>query len=53
MPAARPLRPISHWRSGKPAIVIPWIVARVLKTQPLRNPDRFATMGELEPISLG
>jgi len=42
MPQASPLRPISHWRSGKPATVI----ARMLKSQPLRQFDRGAGAGE-------
>jgi hypothetical protein len=33
MPEIRPLRPITHWRSGKPAMVS----TLVLKTKPLRK----------------
>ena len=42
MPEIRPLRPISHWRRGKPAIVD----ARMLKTQFLRQLNRCAAAGE-------
>ena len=42
MPDATPLRPISHWRSEKPAMVS----ALVLKTQPFRQFDRLAGVGE-------
>ena len=35
MPEARPLRPISHWRSGWP----PMLIVRMLKTQSLRQWD--------------
>jgi hypothetical protein len=40
MPQIRPLRPITHWRSGKPAIV----TTLVLKTKYLRqfDPDAAA-----------
>ena len=42
MPEIRPLRPIIHWRSGKPAIV----TALVLKTQFLRQFDWLAGVCE-------
>src|ERR1700712_3689664 len=42
MPDATPLRPISHWRSGKPAM----LMTLVLKTQRLRQCDRLAAVGE-------
>ena len=42
MPETSPLRPISHWRSGKPAIVVP----SVLKSKPFRQIDRLAGVGE-------
>ena len=42
MPDAMPLRPISHWRSGKPAM----IMTLVLKTQRLRQFGRLAAVGE-------
>jgi len=42
MPEISPLRPISHWRSGKPAI----ISTLVLKTECLRQFDRFPAAGE-------
>ena len=42
MPEISPLRPISHWRSGKPAMII----ALVLKTQLLRQLHALAAMRE-------
>lgn len=42
MPQARPLRPITHWRSGSPATFI----ALMLKTQSLRQFDGGAGAGE-------
>ena len=42
MPETRPLRPISHWRSRKPATLI----ARMLKSQPFRQLDGLAAAGE-------
>jgi len=42
MPDTSPLRPISHWRSGKPVC----LCTLVLKTECLRKLDRFAAAGE-------
>jgi hypothetical protein len=49
MPDASPLRPISHWRSGKPAM----IMTLVLKTECLRQFDRLAAVGERNPWLTG
>ena len=42
MPEIRPLRPISHWRTGTSLMVI----ARMLKTQCLRKLDRVPAAGD-------
>src|SRR4051794_38872763 len=42
IPEMRPLRPTTHWRSGKPAI----FSALVLKPKPLRECHRLAGVGE-------
>ena len=49
MPEIRPLRPIIHWRNGKPAIL--WTL--VLKTECLRQFDRLAGMGERDASLTG
>jgi hypothetical protein len=42
MPEISPLRPIAHWRSGRP----PNVRTLVLKSKPLRQLDRFAVEDE-------
>jgi len=49
MPDASPLRPMSHWRSGKPAIVCP----NVLKAKPLRKRNGVAGEGEAKGSPAG
>src|SRR5438552_1889348 len=43
MPEASPLRPISHWRSGTPAMI-----ALVLKSQPFRQLHGLTAIGKGE-----
>ena len=42
MPQARPLRPISHWRTER----LPTFITLMLKSQSFRQFDRLAATGE-------